>query len=69
MGCSQASGSFGQASWETPSFPLKGSFKGDIDIGIDMDINVEIDIDSDSDMAFFACCFWVGSFYTNINRI
>ena len=26
-----------------PRFPLKGSFKGDVDIGIDIDIDVDID--------------------------
>ena len=35
----------------SPRFPLKGSFKGDIDIGIDVDINVDVDMDVISDMA------------------
>ena len=30
-------------------FPLKGSFKGDIDIDIDVDVDVDIDVDVDVD--------------------
>ena len=26
-------------------FPLKGSFKGDMDIGIDIDIDIYVDVD------------------------
>ena len=26
-----------------PRFPLKGSFKGDVDIGIDRDVDIELD--------------------------
>ena len=26
-----------------PRFPLKGSFKGDIDIGIDIDVDIDLD--------------------------
>ena len=32
----------------SPRFPLKGSFKGDIDIGID--INVDLDSNTEADM-------------------
>ena len=28
-----------------PRFPLKGSFKGDIDIAIDMDVDIDIALD------------------------
>ena len=29
---------------ESPGFPLKGSFKGDIDIDTDVDVDVDMDI-------------------------
>ena len=31
-------------------FPLRGSFKGDIDTDVDMDIDMDMDMDIDSDM-------------------
>ena len=33
-----------------PRFPLKGFFKGDIDIGIDVDVDVDVDTDVDVDI-------------------
>ena len=30
----------------SPRFPLKGSFKGDVDVGIDIDVDIDIDLDA-----------------------
>ena len=30
-----------------PRFPLKGSFKGDIDTGIDIDVDIDVDLFGD----------------------
>ena len=38
----------GREFWEEPRFPLKRSFKGNIDIGIGIGIDTFMDIDSDS---------------------
>ena len=29
----------------SPRFPLKGSFKGDVDIGMDIDVDIDMDLD------------------------
>ena len=31
-----------------PRFPLRGSFKGDVDIGIDRDVDIDVDTDLDA---------------------
>ena len=31
--------------WESPRFPLKGPFKGEVDTGIDIDVDMDIDSD------------------------
>ena len=35
-----------RGAWGSPRFPLKGSFKGDIDIGIDIDVDINIALDA-----------------------
>ena len=42
----QLSGISDRGTWGSPRFPLKGSFKGDIDIGIDMDVDIDIALDA-----------------------
>ena len=32
--------------WGSPRFPLKGSFKGDVDIGIDIDVDIDLALDA-----------------------
>ena len=57
------------SSWESPRFPLKGSFKGDIDTSIDIDVDMDIDSDMAVSISWRSFKGVWGSFWVDVRLV